>query len=92
MSPREMYPSDMEIQRDLESWPETLCRGGSAIYDPAGECLEGPLYDRAGILTVELEMDAVSRGKFDFDVVGHYARPDVFKLEVDQASKPPITY
>ncbi len=89
---KEMYPSDMEIQRDLESWPETLCRGGSAIYDPAGECLEGPLYDRAGILTVELEMDAVSRGKFDFDVVGHYARPDVFKLEVDQASKPPITY
>ena len=89
---KEMYPAAMEIQEDLDSWPEVLCRGGSAIYDPAGECLAGPLYDKTGILTVELEMDSVSRGKFDFDVVGHYARPDIFKLEIDQLEKPPITY
>jgi len=89
---KDMYPSEMDVQGDLASWPETLCRGGSAIYDPAGECLEGPLYDKTGILTAEIEMDAVSRGKFDFDVVGHYARPDIFKFEVDQIAKPPISY
>ena len=47
---RDMYPADLEIKSELEAWPETLCRGGSAIYDPMGELLAGPLWDREGIL------------------------------------------
>ena len=30
------------------------------------------------------------RGKFDFDVVGHYARPDVFRLHVNEESRPVV--
>ncbi len=89
---RDMYPEDLEIAGELESWPETLCPGGSAIYDPAGDCLAGPLFDAEGILTAELDMGAVARGKFDFDVVGHYARPDVFRLEVNEAELAPVAY
>ncbi len=89
---REMYPKDLEISEELESWPETLCPGGSAIYDPAGNCLSGPLFDAEGILIAELDMGAVARGKFDFDVVGHYARPDIFNLEVDERQKIPVAY
>lgn len=89
---RDMYPDDLEIRDELEAWPETLCRGGSAIYDPAGECLAGPLFDEDGMLIAELDMSAVARAKFDFDVVGHYARPDVFRLEVDEDPKPPVSY
>ena len=37
-------------------------------------------------------MGAVARGKFDFDVVGHYARPDIFNLEVDERQKIPVAY
>lgn len=87
---REHYPSDLEIAGELEAWPEVLCPGGSAIYGPAGDCIAGPLYDDEGILTAELDLGEVTRGKFDFDVVGHYARPDVFRLQVDERPKPPV--
>ncbi|HEY5076820.1 MAG TPA: nitrilase, partial [Acidimicrobiia bacterium] len=36
-------------------------------------------------------LDEITRGKFDFDVVGHYARPDIFRLIVDEALKPPVS-
>jgi nitrilase len=79
-----MYPDDLEGIEELESQPEVMCRGGSVIVSPLGEVLAGPLYDEEGILYAELDMGEVVRGKFDFDVVGHYARPDVFKLVVNE--------
>ena len=54
-----------------------------------GETLAGPLYDQDGILYAELDLAEVARSKFDFDVVGHYARPDVFQLQVDERPKYP---
>jgi nitrilase len=47
-----------------------------------GEVLAGPLYDQEGILTAELDLGEVVRARFDFDVVGHYSRPDVFQFTV----------
>ncbi|MDT8369269.1 MAG: carbon-nitrogen hydrolase family protein [Longimicrobiales bacterium] len=89
---REMYPDDFELAAELEAWPEELCRGGSAIYDPAGECLAGPLHGEEGILHAEIDLTAIDRGVFDFDVVGHYARPDVFRLVVDESPHPPVEF
>ena len=87
---RDMYPDDVELKHELEAWPETLCRGGSAVYGPLGDCLAGPLFDEEGILTAELDMGEIARSKFDFDVVGHYARPDVFRLEVNERPQSPV--
>jgi nitrilase len=87
---RDMYPDDLEIAHELEAWPETLCRGGSAVYSPTGDCLAGPLYDQEGILFADLDMDDIGRMKFDFDVTGHYARPDVFQLEVNEEAMAPV--
>ncbi|MEJ2540267.1 MAG: carbon-nitrogen hydrolase family protein [Gemmatimonadota bacterium] len=87
---RDMYPGDLELARELDAWPETLCRGGSAVYDPAGTCIAGPLFDREGVLYADLEAGAVTRAKFDFDVTGHYARPDVFRFEVDERRRDPV--
>ena len=81
---KSMYPSDLEGIEDLADQPEILCRGGSAVISPLGDVLAGPLYDEEGILTAELDLSAIARSKLDFDVVGHYARPDVFKLTVDE--------
>ena len=86
------YPADLEIVSELSSWPEQLCRGGSAIYSPAGECVAGPLWDEEGILRADLDMGEVARGKFDFDAVGHYARPDVFQLQVNENALPPVGF
>ena len=89
---RAQYPDDLEIAEELQGWPERLCAGGSAIYSPGGECLAGPLWDREGILLARIDPADVTRGKFDFDVVGHYARPDVFQLSVNENPFPPVTF
>jgi nitrilase len=79
-----MYPTDLEGIEDLDNQPEIMCRGGSAIISPLGDVLAGPLYNEGGILYADLDMAEAARGKFDFDVVGHYARPDVFQLVVNE--------
>ncbi len=72
--------------------PETvLMRGGSCIVGPLGRVLAGPDFDGPCILTAELDMDEIARGKYDFDVAGHYARPDVFRLHVNERPTPPVT-
>src|SRR5262245_35269743 len=64
-----------------------LMRGGSCIVGPLGQVLAGPCFGAEGILTAELDMAEIVRGKYDFDVVGHYARPDVFRLHVNEAEQ-----
>jgi nitrilase len=43
-----------------------------------------------GILYADLDLAEVARGKFDFDVAGHYARPDMFQLMVNEEPRPPV--
>jgi nitrilase len=89
---KEMYPQDLDGIEDLTDQPDVLCRGGSAIISPLGEILAGPLYGQEGILYADLDLGEVARGKFDFDVAGHYARPDVFRLIVNERPSPPVFY
>jgi len=81
---KDMYPEDLKNLQELVEQPEVMCRGGSAIVSPLGKVLAGPLFDQEGILYAELDRGAIARSRFDFDVVGHYARPDVFQLKVNE--------
>ncbi len=76
---KDMYPAT--FQQDLDKSPELMCRGGSVIISPLGKVIAGPLWDQEGILYAELDVSACARAKLDFDVVGHYARPDVFDYQ-----------
>jgi nitrilase len=58
--------------------------GGSLIIGPLGKILAGPNYDGECILTAEIDVGETAEGKFDLDVAGHYARPDVFQLVVNE--------
>ncbi|MDX1413370.1 MAG: carbon-nitrogen hydrolase family protein [Candidatus Promineifilaceae bacterium] len=87
---REMYPPDLPGVVELDHLPPILSRGGSAIISPLGDVLAGPLFDEEGILYAELDLADVARGKLDFDVVGHYARPDVFQLSINERPAPPV--
>ncbi|GAB2538607.1 carbon-nitrogen hydrolase family protein [Spirosoma aerophilum] len=73
---RQDYPAAYQaLLSDDDDW---LCRGGSAIVSPMGEFIAGPLWEEEGILVAELELDEVLKSKLDFDVIGHYSRPDLF--------------
>lgn len=74
------YPE--HFQADLTHEPEIMSSGGSVIISPLGEVLAGPLWNEEGLLTAELDFSVLAKSKLDFDVVGHYSRNDVFKLEV----------
>jgi nitrilase len=87
---KEMYPDDLEGLDELDEYPDVICRGGSAIISPFGEILAGPLYDQEGTLFADIDLAEVARGKFDFDVVGHYARPDIFQLVVNESPLLPV--
>jgi nitrilase len=89
---KSMYPPDLAGIGDLESQPDVLCRGGSAIISPLGDVLAGPLYDREGTLFAELDLAEVARSKFDFDVAGHYARPDVFQLKINRRPAETVSF
>jgi len=72
--------------------PETVVtRGGSCIVDPFGNFLAGPNFEGEAILVAEIDRAQIVRGKYDLDVVGHYARPDIFQLHVDTRAKQPVT-
>jgi nitrilase len=87
---KSMYPADLDSIEDLADQPKILCRGGSAVISPLGDVVTGPLYDEEGILYADLDLAEVARSKLDFDVVGHYARPDVFQLVVNEESMSPV--
>lgn len=87
---RGAFPPDHDSA--LGDDPETvMMRGGSAIVDPLGAVLAGPDFTGETILYADIDLGEVARGKFDFDVVGHYSRPDIFQLVVDDRPKPAVS-
>lgn len=69
-----------------------LINGGSVIVSPLGNVLAGPHFGSETILYAELDKAQLSASKMDFDVVGHYSRPDIFRLNVDQSKKPSVEF
>ena len=77
---KRMVPTDLKGYEELRTQPDVMCPGGSAVIDPFGNYLAGPVYGREEILYAKLDLAEITRSRLDFDVCGHYSRPDVFEL------------
>jgi nitrilase len=84
---KDMYPTDLACYDDLASSPHEMSTGGSAIIGPLGDYLKAPLFGQEDILIADLDLRDIAYSQFDFDVVGHYSRPDVFQLVVNEEKK-----
>jgi nitrilase len=65
-------------------------QGNSVIVDPAGEILAGPARHEETILFADFDPAAVRAARRLFDPVGHYHRPDIFRLTVDARPRPAV--
>jgi nitrilase len=81
---KDMYPKDLACYNDLETSPEVMSNGGSAIVDPLGNYVAEPVWGKEEMIIADIDMKQIAYSQFDFDPVGHYARPDVFKLVVNK--------
>lgn len=82
---KSMYPT--EYQHLVEDEVEDFCRGGSIVVSPMGQILAGPLFDKSGIVTAEIDLEDITKSKLDFDVNGHYSRRDIFDFTVNGQPK-----
>lgn len=80
---RDMYPAALNAGEEISRLPQKVCRGGSCVIDPYGHYVTEPLWDEEGIIYAELDLDKIPASRMEFDACGHYARPDVLKLTVE---------
>lgn len=90
----QVQPSPAELGVDVPGWDagRPLINGGSVIVGPLGDVLAGPLRGGTGLLTARIDTAELVRARYDFDVTGHYSRPDIFSLTVDERPRPPVRF
>lgn len=90
----QVQPSPAALGIEVPGWDKDrpLINGGSLIVGPLGEVLAGPLHGETGLVVAEIDTDEIIRARYDFDVTGHYSRPDVFSLSVDERPKRTVAF
>ncbi len=84
------FPPDHPVRENGSDQKKILINGGSCAISPLGRVLLEPVRGAECVNVVECDMGEIVRGKFDFDVVGHYARPDIFQLLVNESKQAPV--
>lgn len=83
------FPSRSELFPDPEEW---INDGDSVLVDPMGKLAAGPLRREAGVLYAEIDVARVAPARRTLDVTGHYARPDIFELQVRREPLTPVRF
>lgn len=82
-------PGREQLYPDAGEW---VNGGDSVVIDPSGEIVAGPLRNAKGILYAEVDPVQARNAKRTLDVTGHYARPDIFTLQVNTERQSPVQF
>lgn len=90
----QVQPSPQALGVNAPHWDAELplIQGNSMIVGPLGDVLAGPLKQETGLLVAQIDTAELARARYDFDVVGHYSRPDVFSLTVDERPRQSVVF
>ena len=81
----EDFPEDTpHLERILENAPKMLANGGSCIAGPDGGWIIEPVLNKEGLIIETLDINKVLEERQNFDVSGHYSRPDVTQLTINR--------
>jgi nitrilase len=81
----EDFPKDTpHLDEILKNAPEVLADGGSCIAAPDGSWVVPPVTGKEELIIADLDFNRVLEERQNFDVAGHYSRPDVTRLTVNR--------
>jgi nitrilase len=83
------FPARAQLFPDPEEW---INDGDSVVVSPQGRIVAGPLHREAGILYADIDVALVAPARRALDVTGHYARPDIFELQVRRTPATAVHY
>jgi nitrilase len=79
-------PGRDELYPDRDEWVNP---GGAAVVAPGGKLVAGPMTRELGVLYADMDPALIASARRSLDVVGHYARPDLFQLRTNAAALKP---
>lgn len=82
-------PTKAPLYADPDEWVNP---GDSVIVAPGGKIVAGPLHETMGMLVADIDLGRVGMAHRSLDVAGHYARPDLFHLQVNTAPSRPVDF
>jgi nitrilase len=83
------FPGKAQLFPDPNEW---INPGDSVVVAPGGKIVAGPLREALGILYAHIDLERVAVARRALDVVGHYARPDLFQLHVNAKPAQPVVF
>ena len=87
---------DFEIQEfrvgKTNDDPSLVLVGGSGIVGPDGGWVAEPVTGREAIVAAEIDLDRIAQEQQALDAAGHYHRPDVFRVAVDETPQDPVAW
>jgi len=83
------FPARAQLFPDPDEW---INDGDSVVVSPQGRIVAGPLHREAGILYADIDVALVAPARRALDVTGHYARPDIFELQVRRTPATAVRY